>query len=48
MKIPRILWLLACKAYYAHACARKPLHPDLPFVLHKRVEVNDQLRSLIA
>lgn len=47
MKVLRLLYLAAARRYYRTACAHKPLHPDLPKIMLRRVELNDEWQRLM-
>lgn len=46
MKILKFIYLTAAQAYYNRACAHDPLHPDLPKIVLKRKELEDEARRM--
>lgn len=42
MKILRILQLAFLREYYARACAHAPLHEDVPRIVLRRQEIEDE------
>lgn len=48
MKIVKLLYLAIARRYYRLACADKPMHPDIPKIVIRRVELADATRKLWA
>lgn len=48
MKVIRLAWLLWAKFWYAWAMREiDRLHPDVPKILRKQIEIEDKLKRIL-